>query len=113
MEDITTLAVNSINKYFYVLSLFGYKKYDEVYSLLSILFIEEILNGKLSDFIKENDYKLLLDCICKISHNSCLVGYTHNISNDTLIHKDIIKYIPRTSEGQIVRVSEGSTLRKI
>ena len=59
MDNITSLLINSINKYFHTLSVFGYKDYDSVNKLILLSFIEELLAGKLSIFLNEEDYNLL------------------------------------------------------
>lgn len=54
--ELTNEVYNAINRYFSVLSHIGYKPYSEVDKLLIMSFIEELLNGPLSQFITEEDY---------------------------------------------------------
>lgn len=66
--EFTHEVSNSVNNYFSVLTNTGYKSYNEVYKLLVMVFIEELLCGTMSEFITEDDYKIIYNGI------NCLYG---------------------------------------
>ncbi len=65
---------DSVNRYFSLLSHTGYAHYDKVYNLLVMVFIEEILCGPMSEFITEEDYKVItkgINCL----YGTCMIPY--------------------------------------
>lgn len=58
--EITNKTAEALNSYFKVLSNKGYKKYDEVFKLLILSFLEELINGPYSFLIKEEDYRIIM-----------------------------------------------------
>ena len=113
MDNITSLLINSINKYFHTLSVFGYKDYDSVNKLILLSFIEELLAGELSIFLNEEDYKSVTKCLYCICGKDCMINFPSYNSNDSIIHPNIVPLTPRISENCIIRVDEDNLMRKI
>lgn len=65
---------SALNRYFSTLSHTGYKSYSEVNKLLVLIFIEELLCGSMSEFITEEDYKLIYLSITCLN-GSCMIPY--------------------------------------
>lgn len=64
----------TLNKYFDILSKFGYMKYSEVYKLLLYLFIyDDIFEGYLSSYISDTDAYILYDMLECLGGSSCLI----------------------------------------
>ena len=59
-KQFSKYCLNSLISYFSVLSKFGYKNYNDVYKLILVLFIEEILHRNYIDFIIRKTIKLYL-----------------------------------------------------
>lgn len=68
--EITNKTAEALNAYFKVLSNKGYKKYDEVFKLLILSFLEELINGPYSFLIKEEDYRTIMTYASNIN-TSC------------------------------------------
>ena len=65
---------NSLNNYFSLLSHTGYKSYSEVYKLLVLSFIEEMISGDIKEYLTEEDYKYIssaMECL----YGSCIIPY--------------------------------------
>lgn len=72
--EFTHEVYNSVDRYFSVLTHSGYKSYAEVYNLIILTFIEEMLCGPMSEFITEEDYKYItgsLQCL----YGSCMIPF--------------------------------------
>lgn len=68
---------NSLNNYFLLLSHTGYKSYSEVYKLIVLSFIEEMISGNMKEYITEEDYKYIssaMECL----YGSCIIPYPDN-----------------------------------
>lgn len=72
--DLRHEVFNSLDRYFASLTATGYRSYSEVYKLLVMSFIEEILY-RFPGMINEKDYKILSDILEKIYGTSCLIPY--------------------------------------
>lgn len=113
MDELTKLAEESIVKYFSNLALFGYKDYDSVYHLVTLMLIEELINGELSIYVDKEDYKTIMNALYCICGNNCIVGFPEYTVNDSLIHKSTNSLHTRISEDSILRSSQSNILRKI
>lgn len=72
--EITGNVFESLQRYFSTLTHTGYKSYDEVYRLIIYTFIEELINGPMSEFITDDDYGIIyksLNCL----YGSCTIPY--------------------------------------
>lgn len=100
---------NSVNNYFSALSHSGYKPYSEVNQLIILIFIEELLYGPLSEFVTEEDYKLI-DKMLYCLYGSCMIPYPDykGYFNYT-INKMIDRH--RVTESISPRITELSDLR--
>lgn len=68
---------DALNNYFSLLSHTGYKSYNEVYKLLVLSFIEEMISGDMKEYITEEDYKYIssmMECL----YGSCMIPYPNN-----------------------------------
>lgn len=83
---LTNEAFNAVDRYFKVLSHTGYKSQNEVNKLMVFLFIEEILNGPMSEFITPED-KSIIDNSLNCLYGSCMIPFpnTGNEGNDKVL----------------------------
>lgn len=98
---VSTEALNAIKEYFSCLEYIGYKSYSEVYKLLSFLFIEEILEGPMSEFVSEGDYNSLNNFLYCL-YESCMIPYPSYLKGMEETRKNTInKY--RYTEDAVLR----------
>ena len=68
---------NALNNYFSLLSHTGYKSYSEVYKLLVLSFIEEMISGDMKEYLTEEDYKYI-SSVMECLYGSCIIPYPDN-----------------------------------
>lgn len=81
MGRLSNLGYTGISNYFKTLSTFGYKNYSEVDKLLLLLFIEEILEGPIKEYITEDDYKSIVKVLYCLFGSTCLIPYPEGVLN--------------------------------
>ena len=112
MNEITEISKVAVDRYFNTLALFGYKNYTDVYKLLALLYIEELLTQQAySGFISEEDYRVIMDALYCLTGSTCLIPYPEFINNDSLIHETLRNYIPRVTQDSNLRYTEESNPR--
>lgn len=79
------LIYTALERYFNSLSKFGYKSYDEVYKLIALIFITELLNSDCKYFISEDDYKSIQKTLYCLYRSTCLIPLPEYIV-DTFIN---------------------------
>ena len=72
--EFTHETSEALDRYFSALSHTGYKSYNQVYNLLAMTFIEEMLCGPMSEFITEEDYKIIYNGVTCI-YGSCMIPF--------------------------------------
>ncbi len=108
-KQFSKYCLNSLTSYFSVLSKFGYKNYNDVYKLILVLFIEEILHGNYIDFIEEKDYKVISNVLTCILGTSCLLPYPKYIKNIGDTNNTISLF--RLHEDSINKITENLNFR--
>ena len=83
MENILKEYPDNLNKYFDVLEKTGYTKPFEPFRLLIFGFLDEMLNGKYSEFITACDRKRINEFINSLSGN-CMYPY-HRVDINSVI----------------------------
>lgn len=102
MEDLNIILEHSLEKYFKVLKRTGYKSSKDVYNLLSLVIITELLD-KYSEYITEEDLRSISMALSCIS-GSCLIAAPTISLEDSIFHE--VKRVLG------VRISQESTTRK-
>lgn len=111
MEEVTKISEEAIQRYFKVLSKFGYKKYSDVDRLIILLFIEETLSYDFADFITEEDYKVIVNALYCLYGSNCMIDFPSFANYDSLIHKSVKHTTPRITEDSILRICQEGYLR--
>lgn len=75
MYKITEMSEDALIRYFSILSKFGYRSYSDVYRLLSLIFIEELLTGNLKEFLVEEDYRNIDKALYCLISNTCFIDF--------------------------------------
>ena len=102
MEDFNLITVDTLNKYFDILSKAGYVKNKEVNKVIILTFLSRLLND-FSEYITEEDYNNIIKSVYCLSN--CLIRLPkYNVFKDSLIHH---KY----NDGLIVRLTEDNLNR--
>lgn len=112
MYKLTQTLAESLDRYFKTLKSTGYVKYNNVYKLLTALFIKRILNGEFGVLISEEDYKTLDSVLCCILGSNCLMPYI-TYKQDTIISKEYMPQIPIITEDQTIKITEDNTTRLV
>lgn len=110
--ELTHDVLKAIDNYYDVLENTGYIPYSQVYKLLVLSFIEEMLTEEMSEFISEKDYRSIskyLDCL----YGTCLIPYRQYLKGIAVPTGDIIEHYRVTEDNQL-RTTEkfNSKLRK-
>ena len=97
MQDFNLITVDTLNKYFDILSKAGYVKSKEVNKVIILTFLSRLLND-FSEDITEDDYNDIIKSVDCLS--DCLIRLPkYNVFKDSIIHH---KY----NDGLILRITE-------
>ena len=97
MEDFNLITIDTLNKYFDILSKSGYVKNKEVNKVIILTFLSRLLND-FSEYITEVDYNIIIKSVYCLS--DCLIRLPkYNVFKDSLIHH---KY----NDGLMLRITE-------
>lgn len=102
MEDFNLIIIDTLNKYFDILSKAGYVKSKEVNKVIILTFLSRLLND-FYEYITEEDYNDIIKSVYCLS--DCLIRLPkYNVFKDSLIHH---KY----NDGLILRLTEDNLNR--
>ena len=102
MEDFNLITIDTLNKYFDILSKAGYVKNKEVNKVIILTFLSRLLND-FYEYITEEDYNDIIKSVYCLS--DCLIRLPkYNIFKDSLIHN---KY----NDGLMLRITEDNLNR--
>lgn len=111
MEEVTNLTENTINRYFNSLSKLGYKNYTDVYKIIILTFLEELLGYDFFGFVSEEDYNVIMKAIYCLADNTCIIEFPSYATYDSIFRKSDIDLTPRITEDGIFRTSERHELK--
>lgn len=111
MDNLTKVAYFSTKNYFDYLSQFGYRSDKDISKLLVMQFIEELLYGKLSLYVDENDYKIIENALYCIYGDNCLIPFPQYNINKNILDFTIMDYRARITEDENIRVTEDGDVR--
>ena len=94
MEEVTNITENTVNRYFNSLSKLGYRNYTDVYKIIILTFLEELLDYDFFGFVSK--YTIIgsiareLNCtgvICQAidSLHDCIIVFFRNESKEIII----------------------------
>lgn len=106
MEEVTNITENTINRYFNSLSKLGYKNYTDVYKIIILTFLEELLGYDFFEFVSEEDYTAIMQAIYCLAGNTCIIEFPSYATYDSIFRKSDVDLTPRITEGGILRTSE-------
>ena len=102
MEDFNLITIDTLNKYFDILSKAGYVNSKEVNKVIILTFLSRLLND-FSEYITEEDYNDIIKSVYCLS--DCLIRLPkYNVFKDSLIHN---KY----NDGLMLRITEDNLNR--
>lgn len=109
MEELNTLAVESLDKYFKVLVRKGYKNNNDVCGLIVLRAISQILSVY-NDYITEDDMRSISNALYCIGGN-CLINFPTYLSEDTIFHEIKDSLVTRATQDIIPRKTEDGIFR--
>ena len=102
MEDFNLITIDTLNKYFDILSKAGYVKNKEVNKVIILTFLSRLLSD-FSEYITEEDYNNIIKSVYCLS--DCLIRLPkYNVFKDSIIHH---KY----NDGLMLRITEDNLNR--
>lgn len=113
MKELDDLSYESIVRYFHTLSIFGYKSYSEVYKLLLLLFLTDLINGPLGFYIDSCDYRYINRLLYKLYGSTCLIPYPDYNRSTELVQILNTDVQLRLSETGSSRLTEGNIVRLV
>lgn len=111
MDNLLETCEEAVIRYFTTLAQFGYKNYGAVDTLILLLFIEELLNGELSYFVKETDYKIIVDTLYCLASRTCMIDLSVLSLDDTIMHPSLNELTLRISEDTVLRNTQDENFR--
>ena len=112
MEDFNLITIDTLNKYFDILSKAGYVKNKEVNKVIILTFLSRLLND-FSEYITEEDYNDIIKSVYCLS--DCLIRLLkYNVFKDSLIyHKYNDGLMLRITEDNLNRFMENNMFKRL
>lgn len=79
------LVYESLNRYFTHLGNVGYTKQAEIYKLLFLITLQELLDGDFKELISEKDYEEINKALYCVYGSTCLAPYPDYYSKGTKV----------------------------
>ena len=111
VDAITDISYKAVNRYYKVLSTFGYYNQEEVNKMLVLFHIEELLNGQMQVYLSDEDIKIISKALNKLYGSNCLIDYSCNFNNDSIYGIMKRTFIPRITEDNMLRITENLNIR--
>ena len=111
MEEVTNITENTVNRYFNSLSKLGYRNYTDVYKIIILTFLEELLDYDFFGFVSEEDYNAIMKAIYCLADNTCTIEFPSYATYDSIFRKSDVDLTPRVTEDGIFRTSERHELK--
>lgn len=109
--DINTVTYKSLQNYYNILRNVGSYDYNNVYKLLILVFITELLNEESKGYITEEDFRLLTQIIICLSKGTCIIPYTLQSKHVEPLYHFVEDMPTRQTEDIIIRVDQDGILR--
>lgn len=112
MEDFNLITIDTLNKYFDILSKAGYVKSKEVNKVIILTFLSRLLND-FYEYITEEDYNDIIKSIYCLS--DCLIRLPkYNVFKDSIIHhKYNDSLMLRITEDNLNRFMENNMFKRL
>lgn len=108
--ELSDISFNALSRYFNSLTHMGYIKDTNVFKLLVLLYLEEVINNEEFNFITNEDYNIIYNTLYCLSENNCLIDIPISMNSNSLINKTQQDKI-RVTEDYIFRVAEFNGIR--
>ncbi|MCD8208842.1 MAG: hypothetical protein LUD72_12960 [Bacteroidales bacterium] len=105
----------SLTAYFERLGKAGYMRYDRTCELLALTLVNSFLNGQMSVYVTESDYRTIGRFIAEVTGRNCMVPwqeYSAELPQVGGPMQFVTNYLRGTARGE-TRVAEDGTLRKL
>ena len=111
--EILNEIFKAIESYFNAATKLGYVKDSDLDKLLVYIFIQEILEGDMSYFVDEKDFRLMEKALSCLFGTSCLLPYPQHANDDNLFGhlEDDRVAIVRLKQEDLTRSTEDNRVR--
>lgn len=76
------IIYDTLVKYFHTLSIFGYRNYEDVYKLIFLIWVQDVVNSAFSEYITEEDNRIIQRSLNCMFNSSCLISYPEQLLNE-------------------------------
>lgn len=110
-EIIDNLTLDAMQKYYTKLGKYGYVNQTNVFKLLYLSFVDDLLTTDFSYYITDCDYRMITNSLYCIFGTDCMFKFPAWNTNDDIVHKIDRDMWLRSSEDDILRMSEDNIFR--
>jgi len=112
MEEIDTVIINGLDRYFNTLCNVGYVNDDKVNRLLLLIFINEMLSGDFSHYITDDDYQSILNVLYCLGN--CMIDMpSFKVFNDSIYNVNNNENLSLRYDDSLIRSTESYIIRKV
>lgn len=111
MDNLTNIVSQSLINYYDLLSNYGYFKMKEVYKLLVLSYIEDLLTSDLVYKISEEDYRYIMQSVNCLLGTNCLLPMPIKKTQDDITHTIKTAYIPLIHEQNKFELFENASIK--
>lgn len=109
--NLNTVLSKSLDKYFQMLGKTGHSNSEDVYNLMIVSIIHNILT-KYYNYIENDDFRSIYNIMDR-AENSCFIGRILSPNDDDLFRGIERDLITRVTEEDVVRITEQGLLKII
>lgn len=113
MRNLNVELLCGVDLYFNTLHKLGYVSYSEVEKLLAALFLGEIVDGLFGNLLTEEEYTAIAKALTCLYGSTCLLPYNIYTERFKPLKNTLFNTILRTTEDEIIRISEKGKSRAI
>lgn len=104
------ILYSALNKYFLALSNLGYVKYNNVYKILFLIAVQELIINDYNRLQNEDDCRSIQNAIYKVFGTSCIITFPKGYNSDIIysesssnVTKELIDTIERMKKEVVVK----------
>lgn len=110
MDEVFNVTSEALDRYFNSLFKFGYVNYKDVYKILALISLQDILYS-FQEYVSDKDYISIINSIYCLSGSTCFIRYPEYINDDSFTHNSKVNWTIRISEDNVIRVSQDGKFR--
>lgn len=111
MINISELSLASIKNYYSILEQNGFIPDSEVYKVLLLSFLSELLEDRYAYYLTDKDLKLIINIASCLSTSSCVIPFLGMAIDTEPVKGYANELYPRITEDSIIRITEDDIIR--